>query len=127
KRPDAAAQPLPPAQLLGGQHRDVLDVRGPVDPVLLPRALPAADRRLLAFEERACDPAHDACDVRALKALWGLGRPSRAALLHGRGATDRRLWPAALPACGHQGRLCLRSAAGAARVLAWPRDDGGPS
>ena len=47
-RPDAAAGALPPAQLLCGQRGDVLDVCGPGDPVLLPGAVPAADRRLHA-------------------------------------------------------------------------------
>ncbi len=61
---DAAAGAVPPAQLLGRQRRDVRDVRGAGDPVLLPRAVPAADRRLLAAEERAGDAAGDDRDVR---------------------------------------------------------------
>ena len=66
---DAAARAVPPAQLLGGQRRDIRDVRGLGDRVLLPRAVPAADRRLHAAEERPGDAAGDGRHVRPLATL----------------------------------------------------------
>ena len=45
--PDAAAGPVQAAQLRGGQHRDVRDVRRAGGDVLLPRPVPPAGRGLL--------------------------------------------------------------------------------
>ena len=45
-RADARARALLPPQLRGRKRRDVRDVRGPGDPLLLPHDLPAAGRRL---------------------------------------------------------------------------------
>ena len=99
RRPDAAAGAVPPAQLLRRQHRDVLDVCGPLDPVLLPGAVPAADRRLHAAAERPCDAAGDGDHVRALAPLRRAGRSLRAAPVHGGWAAGGGVRAAAVPAC----------------------------
>src|SRR4051812_26427339 len=54
---DAAAGPVQAPQLRRGQCRDVCALRRPVRPVLLPRVVPPAGRRLYAAPERACAPS----------------------------------------------------------------------
>ena len=81
-----------------GQHRDVLDVCGAVDPVLLPDPVPAADRRLHAAAERPGDAAGDRDHVRALAPLRRAGRSLRPAPVHGRRAAGGGLRAAAVPA-----------------------------
>src|SRR5262249_58808207 len=63
QRSDASARSFPAAELLGWQRGDVFDVCGARDPVLLPRPLSAADRRLLAAAEWARDVTGDDRDV----------------------------------------------------------------
>ena len=57
---DAAAAPLPPAELQRHEHRDVLRLRRALGVLLLPRRLPAAERRLLPVPRRPRDAAGDA-------------------------------------------------------------------
>ena len=88
--PDAAAGPVQAAQLRGGQHRDVRDVRRAGGDVLLPRPVPPAGRGLLRAGGRARDAADHARDVRALQARGRARRPLRAAGVHGRRAAGGR-------------------------------------
>src|SRR6185437_7992008 len=88
-------------------------------------AVPAADRWLLAAEERPGDAAGDGGDVLPLPALRRAGRSLRPAILHGRGTAAGSGWAAAVPAHRRAGGLPLGSPAAAAGVLAGAVDDGG--
>src|ERR1019366_1489774 len=85
-RPDAPSRPVPPPELLGGEHRDLRDVCGPGDPVLLSSAVLAADRRLFTAEEWPDDAAGDRGHVSALTPLWRARGSLRPAFLYGRGS-----------------------------------------
>ena len=84
--PDAAAPPLPPPELLLREPRDVHRLRRAHDPELLPDAVPAADRRVLAVPERPRDRAHHDRPVLSLAARRAPVDALRAAFLHGRRA-----------------------------------------
>src|SRR3954468_4894002 len=87
---DALARPLPPAQLRGGQRGDAGHLRRAERGALLPRALPAADRRLHRTAVRALAAAGQRDHVLAVAPLGRAGGPGRAALLHGHRPGDRR-------------------------------------
>ena len=116
---------VPAAQLRGGQHRDVLDVRGAGAAVLLPRPVPAAGGGLLGARGGHDHDPGDARDVPVLRPLRRAGRPPRAALLHGRGAAGGGRGARVLPASRRRRRLRHRSAARAADLLGGAGDDGG--
>src|SRR5205085_5817178 len=67
---DAAASPVPAAELHVREPRDGRRLRSPLDAHLLPDAVPDPARRLLAVPERARDRADHHRHVRALAARW---------------------------------------------------------
>ena len=111
---DAAARPLPAAQL----HRSRTSRRSPSTPALstltlLPRAVPPAARRLLAVPERARDRADHGRHVRPLAAASGgcrCGSGRAASWASGRSSAPRaRCWILrALARASTTGRSCCR-------------------
>ena len=90
-QPDAAAAPLPAAQLLVREPRDADRLRRALDADVLPRALPAADRRLLGRSESGLALVPITVVMFVLSPRVGrLSMRLRPAPLHGRRAADRR-------------------------------------
>ena len=101
-----------------GNLETLVDVRRAQRGVLLPRALPAAGRRLRRAAGRPGDAADHDRDVRAVAPRRAPRRPLRAALVHGRRPAGRRGRARAAAARGRRRRLRDRAAARAAAVLA---------
>ena len=120
--PDAAASALPPAELLVREPRDVHRLRRAHDAELLPDAVPAADRGLLAVPERPRDRADHDRHVLPLPARRPAVDALRAALLHGRRAADLRGVDRLAPLPLTRLHLLDAAPAGAAPVLVRPRD-----
>ena len=108
--PDGPALAVRAAQLRRRQPRDPGDVRGTLDPVLLPRAVPAAGRRLHGAPGRDGDDPHDGHHVRALEALRSARRPPGTADVPRRRPT-RGGGRAAARASGRSGVRLLHAAA----------------